>query len=69
MSRGLLYKGIFILVVLLGCVPFILLLGIVEGFISPSDMPVQLKLLLGLSIEAVFLSWTFLPVKAPDEGP
>lgn len=55
------------LVVLLGCVPFILLLGVVEGFVSPSELPLPFKLALGLSIEAVFLGWTFLS-PGPEEG-
>jgi uncharacterized membrane protein SpoIIM required for sporulation len=55
------------LVVLLGCVPFILLLGVVEGHVSPSDLPLPYKLALGLSIEAIFLSWTFLS-PGPEEG-
>lgn len=56
------------LVVLLGCVPFILLLGVVEGFVSPSDLPVPYKLALGIAIEAIFLSWTFLSAGDPQEG-
>ena len=60
------------LVVLLGCVPFILMLGLIEGFISPSELPWRLKLALGLTIEAVFLSWTLLasgeaPARTPAE--
>lgn len=58
------------MVVLLGCVPFILLLGVVEGFVSPSEMALPYKLALGLTIEAVFLGWTFLPADPPaDTGP
>jgi uncharacterized membrane protein SpoIIM required for sporulation len=53
------------LIVLLGCVPFILLLGVVEGYVSPSDLPLSYKLAIGFSIEAVFLAWTFFPVAEP----
>lgn len=51
------------LVVLLGCIPFILMLGVVEGFISPSNLPFVYKLAIGFTIESVFLAWTFLPVE------
>lgn len=56
------------LVVLLGCIPFILMLGIVEGFVSPSDMALIYKLAIGFTIEFVFLAWTFLPTGEPVEG-
>ena len=57
------------LVVLLGCIPFILMLGVVEGFISPSDLPFVYKLAIGFTIESVFLAWTFLPVEQRLEKP
>ena len=45
------------LVVLLGCLPWFLLLGIVEGFLSPSpELPVLWKALLGLALEVCFLA-------------
>jgi uncharacterized membrane protein SpoIIM required for sporulation len=45
------------LVVLLGCLPWFLLLGLVEGFISPSpDLPLGWKLPLGLALEVCFLT-------------
>jgi uncharacterized membrane protein SpoIIM required for sporulation len=44
------------LVLLLGCLPWFVLLGIVEGFISPSPtVPVAAKVALGLALEAAFL--------------
>ena len=46
------------LTVLLGCLPWILILGFVEGFVSPStDFTVIFKWTLGLMLEALFLIW------------
>ena len=45
------------LVVLLGCLPWFLLLGIVEGFLSPRpELPVLWKALLGVALEVCFLA-------------
>lgn len=45
------------MVVLLGCLPWFVLLGLVEGFISPSpDLPLLWKVLLGLALEVCFLT-------------
>ncbi len=57
------------LALLLGSLPWFVLLGFVEGFISPlPTIPLALKLVLGLSLEALFLlaAWNpFLPSTAP----
>ncbi|MCG8459493.1 MAG: stage II sporulation protein M [Holophagales bacterium] len=46
------------LIVLLGCLPWILLLGFVEGFVSPSrELGAGTKLLLGCTLEGLFLAW------------
>lgn len=43
--------------VLLGCLPFFLLLGFVEGFLSPSpNLSSGLKLLVGVALWAIFLT-------------
>ncbi len=45
------------LLLLLGCLPWFVLLGIVEGIVSPSPaLPVSAKLALGLALEASFLA-------------
>ena len=45
------------LVVLLGCLPWFLLLGVVEGFLSPSpELPLVWKALLGVALELCFLA-------------
>ncbi len=49
------------LVVLLGCIPFIVILGVIEGNVSPSALELPYKVLLGLATEVIFLSWTLLP--------
>ncbi|MEO1088271.1 MAG: stage II sporulation protein M, partial [Acidobacteriota bacterium] len=45
------------LVILAGCLPFILILGFVEGFISPSRTPIAAKAALGWLLEGLFLLW------------
>ena len=50
------------LIVLLGCLPWILLLGFVEGFLSPSpDISLTAKVLLGLLLETLFLAFALNP--------
>ncbi|MEW6366902.1 MAG: stage II sporulation protein M [Acidobacteriota bacterium] len=56
------------LVVLLGCLPWFLLLGLVESYISPSDqIPLLTKAAAGASLEVLFLTFAwnpFLPKEA-----
>lgn len=48
--------------VLLGCLPFFLVLGFVEGFLSPSPgLPVVLKLSVGVALEVAFLAVALRP--------
>lgn len=50
------------LAVLLGCVPWFVVLALVEVFISPSpDLPAALKVVLGLSLEVLFLLMAIQP--------
>lgn len=57
------------LVVLLGCMPWILLLGFVEGFLSPSpDLPVAAKAALGLLLEALFVIMAWYPFAPRGRG-
>lgn len=59
--------GLEALVVLLGCLPWILLLGFVEGYVSPDpDIPVAGKALLGVLLEATFLSWVLFFGRSPE---
>ncbi len=54
------------LVVLVGCLPWFLALGVVEGYVSPApDVPLALKLSLGAALEATFLTVALHP---PKEG-
>ncbi len=58
------------LVVLLGCMPWILLLGFVEGFLSPSpEISLGFKVALGLLLEALFVIWAWNPLLAEDAVP
>ena len=51
------------LVVLLGCLPWILLLGFVEGYLSPSQaFGVPFKAATGLLLEALFLTVAWNPL-------
>jgi uncharacterized membrane protein SpoIIM required for sporulation len=51
------------LAVLLGCLPWFVLLAVVEAFLSPSpQLPVALKLTLGLALEGLFLFLALRPV-------
>jgi uncharacterized membrane protein SpoIIM required for sporulation len=55
------------LVVLLGCLPWFLLLGTVEAWISPAPgVAWSLKLALGLSLEASFLTFAWNPFLKKD---
>jgi uncharacterized membrane protein SpoIIM required for sporulation len=48
------------LAVLLGCLPWFVVLGVVEAFVSPApQIPLPLKVLLGLLLEGLFLSLAF----------
>jgi uncharacterized membrane protein SpoIIM required for sporulation len=56
------------LVVLLGCLPWILLLGFVEGFLSPHpDLPMATKVLLGMTLEALFVTVAWNPLLPREE--
>ncbi|HVS03189.1 MAG TPA: stage II sporulation protein M [Thermoanaerobaculia bacterium] len=59
------------LVVLAGCLPWFLVLGAVEGLVSPSPaVPWGTKLFLGLSLQAVFLGWALGAAgRSPREAP
>jgi uncharacterized membrane protein SpoIIM required for sporulation len=52
------------LAVLLGCLPWFVVLAGVEAVVSPSpQVPFPLKVLLGLTLEGLFLSLAFRPVR------
>ncbi|MDY7096229.1 MAG: stage II sporulation protein M [Acidobacteriota bacterium] len=51
------------LVILAGCLPWLVLLALVEVFVSPDpQVPVVFKLALGLALEAAFLGLAFNPL-------
>jgi len=55
------------LVLLFGCLPWFLILGVVEGFLSPSpSVPTPLKAALGLSLLALFLTVASNPLLRSD---
>jgi hypothetical protein len=54
--------------VLLGCLPWFVVLAGVETWISPSpDLPLALKVTLGLALEGAFL-WLALRAVSPERG-
>ncbi len=55
--------------VLLGCLPWFVLLGVVEGFISPSEsIPAASKVLLGITLLSLFLVFAWNPfLRESDE--
>lgn len=56
------------LIVLLGCLPWILLLGFVEGFLSPHpEVPMATKVLLGMTLEALFVTVAWNPLLSREE--
>lgn len=55
------------LVVLAGCLPWILLLGFVEGFISPAELAPAFKAALGLLLEVLFLAVAWRPLAPAAE--
>ncbi|MDA8017716.1 MAG: stage II sporulation protein M [Thermoanaerobaculia bacterium] len=58
------------LLVVLGCLPWILVLGFVEGYISPRDeIDASAKLVVGLLLEAAFLAWAVLPGRKVGAAP
>jgi uncharacterized membrane protein SpoIIM required for sporulation len=55
------------LTVLLGCVPWFVVLALVEVLVSPSpELPVSFKLAVGLSLEALFLALAALPSRSGE---
>ncbi|HEY7214856.1 MAG TPA: stage II sporulation protein M [Thermoanaerobaculia bacterium] len=58
------------LAVLLGCLPWFVVLALVEVFVSPSpQLPVPLKAALGLALETLFLFTAFRPLPPePTDG-
>jgi uncharacterized membrane protein SpoIIM required for sporulation len=55
------------LVVLLGCLPWFVLLGFVEGYVSPApDVRSDLKLVLGVLLELLFLALAWNPAYAEE---
>ena len=58
------------LAVLLGCLPWFVVLALVEVFVSPSpDVPAGVKLLLGLALEGAFLALALRPQETAPESP
>ncbi len=57
------------LVVLLGCLPWIVVLGVVEGYISPApELGAPFKAALGLLLETLFLTAAFQPFRRAAAG-
>lgn len=46
----------------LGVIPVLIVAGLIEGFISPTELPVQLKFLMGAGLFVVFSGYMFSPL-------
>ncbi len=60
------------ILLMLGAAPWMVLLGFVEGYVSPvMTMPLPAKLLIGVALLTAFLAWTTLAGRdpAPEETP
>lgn len=58
------------LTVLLGCVPWFVVLALVEVLISPAPaLPASLKLAVGIALEALFLALATLPSRSQETTP
>jgi len=55
------------LVILLGCLPWFVPLGFIEGFLSPSEIPPPLKVAVGLGLLALFLATAWNPRLSEEE--
>jgi uncharacterized membrane protein SpoIIM required for sporulation len=52
-----------------GCLPWFVLLGVIEGTVSPAtEVPVALKIGIGLALEALFLTLALHPVSEQGES-
>jgi uncharacterized membrane protein SpoIIM required for sporulation len=56
---------------LLGVVPMLIIAGLIEGFISPTDLPADLKFALGASVFVLLAAYTLLvkPAAREDSAP
>jgi uncharacterized membrane protein SpoIIM required for sporulation len=50
---------------LLGCIPILVIAGTIEGFLSPSDLPLALKLLVSLASGVLLYSYLLLAGRGP----
>jgi uncharacterized membrane protein SpoIIM required for sporulation len=50
---------------LLGCIPILVIAGTIEGFLSPSDLPLALKLLVSLASGVALYSYLLLAGRGP----
>jgi uncharacterized membrane protein SpoIIM required for sporulation len=48
-----------------GIIPILVIAGIIEGFVSPTDLPAYLKFLMGGGLFAVFATYMFSPLLFP----
>jgi uncharacterized membrane protein SpoIIM required for sporulation len=53
---------------LFGCVPLLVIAGTIEGFISPSDLPLAVKLLVSFTSGVVLYSYLLLAGRTPPES-
>jgi hypothetical protein len=52
----------------LGCVPILVIAGVIEAFVSPTDMAVGLKFTMAAGLFTLLLLYLFGPLAGPPEG-
>ena len=55
------------MVLLLGCIPLLVIAGTIEGFISPSSLPLAIKLLVALASGVALYSYLLLSGRTPKK--
>src|SRR3954470_406013 len=62
--QSLVIAGTEAVQMLLGVLPILVMAGVIEGFISPSALPVPLKFAFAAAIAVLLLFYLFVPIKA-----
>jgi uncharacterized membrane protein SpoIIM required for sporulation len=62
-------KGLEAIKIVIGCACFLVVTGVIEGFISPSSMPPAMKIATGLGSGLVMYAYLFLVGRVEDAAP
>ena len=70
-AQALRKKGLEAARIVIGCACFLVIAGLIEGFLSPSDLPPIVKIATGTGTGIAMYSYLFLaghPIEAPTEN-